>query len=69
MIQRQKYIQQLIELKDTNLIKDLTGVRRCGKSTVMQMFRSYLLENGVSENQIVFLNFENLDNEIWLEQL
>lgn len=66
MIERKRYIEQLIELKDTNLIKVLTGVRRSGKSTVMQMFRTYLLESGVSENQIVFLNFESLDNEIWL---
>jgi predicted AAA+ superfamily ATPase len=66
MIIRKNYIKQLIELKDTNLIKVLTGVRRCGKSTVMQMFRDYLLENDVKENQIVFMNFENLDNEIWL---
>lgn len=66
MIVRETYIEQLIQLKDTNLIKVLTGVRRCGKSTVMQMFRDYLLKNGVSESQIVFLNFEDLDNQIWL---
>jgi predicted AAA+ superfamily ATPase len=66
MIVRKKYIEQLAGLKDTNLIKVLTGVRRCGKSTIMQMFRSSLLENGVKENQIVLLNFEDLDNEIWL---
>lgn len=67
MILRQQYIEQLIALKDTNLIKVLTGVRRCGKSTIMQMFKDYLLKNGVSEKQIVFLNFEDLDNEIWLK--
>jgi len=66
MIIRKQYIEQLAKLKDTHLIKVLTGVRRCGKSTVMQMFRNYLLENGVKESQTVCLNFEDLDNDIWL---
>jgi predicted AAA+ superfamily ATPase len=66
MIIRKQYIEQLERLRDTNLIKVLTGVRRCGKSTVMQMFRDSLLDSGVQESQIVFLNFEDLDNETWL---
>jgi predicted AAA+ superfamily ATPase len=56
----------LIGLRDKNLIKVLTGVRRCGKSTVMQMFRDYLVADGVHENQIVFLNFEDFENRKWL---
>jgi predicted AAA+ superfamily ATPase len=56
----------LIGLRDKNLIKVLTGVRRCGKSTVMQMFRDYLIADGVQENQIVFLNFEDFENRKWL---
>jgi len=44
----------------------LTGVRRCGRSTVMQLFRDYLAETGVGETQIVFLNFENVENTKWL---
>jgi len=65
-INRQNYSQTLIELRDKNLIKILTGVRRCGKSTVMQMFRDYLIADGVGENQIVFMNLETLENSKWL---
>jgi predicted AAA+ superfamily ATPase len=56
-------------LRNKNLIKILTGVRRCGKSTVMQMFRDYLLADGVKENQIVFLNFEEYENRKYLNDL
>ena len=56
----------LIELRDKNLIKVLMGVRRCGKSTVMQMFRDYLISDGINENQIVFLNFEDFENRKWI---
>jgi predicted AAA+ superfamily ATPase len=65
-IERKAYMDQLIGLRGKSLIKILTGVRRCGKSTVMQMFRDYLLADGVSENQIVFLNFEDVENRCWL---
>jgi predicted AAA+ superfamily ATPase len=56
----------LIGLRDKNLIKVLTGVRRCGKSTVMQMFRDYLIADNVDENQIVFMNLETLETRKWL---
>ena len=65
-IERKDYMNALIELRDKNLIKVLTGVRRCGKSTVMQMFRDYLISDGITENQIVFLNFEDFENHKWL---
>jgi len=65
-IERKDYMNMLIGLRDKNLIKVLTGVRRCGKSTVMQMFRDYLVVNGAGENQIVFLNFEDFENRQWL---
>jgi predicted AAA+ superfamily ATPase len=66
-IERKDYMNALIGLRDKNLIKVLTGVRRCGKSTVMQMFREYLLTDGVTENQIVFLNFEDFENRKWYD--
>ena len=66
-IERKDYMNTLIGLRDKNLIKVLTGVRRCGKSTVMQMFRDYLTADNVSENQIVFMNFETLENRKWLD--
>jgi predicted AAA+ superfamily ATPase len=65
-IERVDYMKLLIGLRDKNLIKVLTGVRRCGKSTVMQMFRDYLIADKVGENQIVFMNFETLENHKWL---
>jgi predicted AAA+ superfamily ATPase len=68
-IVRQNYLDTLIGLKDKNLIKMLTGVRRCGKSTVMQQFRDYLNTQGIKNSQIVFLNFEDFENYKWLNDL
>jgi predicted AAA+ superfamily ATPase len=65
-IERKGYMNTLIGLRDVNLIKVLTGVRRCGKSTVMQMFRDYLISENVGENQIIFMNFEDLENHKWI---
>jgi predicted AAA+ superfamily ATPase len=57
-------MQMLRDLKDQNLIKVITGVRRCGKSTLLQMFADELLKNGVEKKQIQFLNFEDLDTMV-----
>ena len=61
LIERKQYMQTLRNLKDQNIIKVITGVRRCGKSTLLEMFASELLQNGVEQAQIQFLNFEDLD--------
>jgi len=61
LIERKRYMQILRNLKNQNLIKVITGVRRCGKSTLLQMFADELLKNGVTENQIQFYNFEDPD--------
>lgn len=61
-ILRLEFLEKLKTYKDKHIIKVITGVRRCGKSTLMKMFRNYLLENGISKEQIVFLNFEDFDN-------
>lgn len=61
LIERKQYMQMLRNLKDQNLMKVISGVRRCGKSTLLQMFANELLQNGVSPTQIQFLNFEDLD--------
>lgn len=58
MVYRETYINQLISLRDQHLIKVLTGVRRCGKSTLMHLFKEHLLQNGVQESNIFSLNFE-----------
>ena len=61
-IERKDYLDKLIAFKDKKLIKVITGIRRCGKSTIMEIFRDWLLNNGVSPEQILYLNFEDYDN-------
>ena len=62
-IPREEYLERLRNLKHKKLIKIVTGIRRCGKSTVLKMFRDELLNNGVEENQIIFINFEDYENK------
>jgi len=62
MIVREIYLKKLRLLKDQNLIKVITGVRRCGKSTLLEAFRNELLESGVNAENIVFFNFEEREN-------
>lgn len=61
MIKREKYLNRLIESKDTEFIKVLTGVRRSGKSTLLLMFKEYLLDNGINEKNIIHINFESIN--------
>lgn len=58
-IQRQEYLNKLIALKNKPVIKIITGIRRCGKSTLMQMFADYLLTCGITQQQIIKINFED----------
>ena len=60
-IERTSYLDKLIAFKDKELIKVITGIRRCGKSTLMQIFRDWLMQHGVSDDQIVYINFEDYD--------
>jgi hypothetical protein len=62
MINRETYLNKLRQLKDQNLIKVITGIRRCGKSTLLEAFKNELLASGVSSDNIVFLNFEEREN-------
>lgn len=62
-IQRESYLSILKNFKDKQIIKVITGIRRCGKSTLLELFQDYLKENGVEEKQIVSINFENADYE------
>lgn len=66
-IPRENYISWLNEFKEKKVIKVLTGLRRSGKSTILEMFVDELLENGVDESQIVSINFERLENEPLLD--
>ncbi len=60
-IERQTYLQKLISFKDKKLIKVITGIRRCGKSTIMGIYCDWLMTHGVGREQIVYLNFEDYD--------
>ena len=61
MIERKDYLDQLIRFKDKDLIKVVTGIRRCGKSTLFELFINYLKENGIKNDQIITLNLEDAD--------
>lgn len=61
LIKRKEYLQQLINWRDKKVIKVITGVRRCGKSTLMDLYKSCLLEQGVANEQIISINFEDYD--------
>ncbi len=61
MIERNEYLKSLISFKDKNLIKVVTGIRRCGKSTMFELFQSYLTENGIEQQQIISINLEDGD--------
>lgn len=63
MIERNRYLEKLIDFKDKNLIKVITGIRRCGKSTLLELFKKHLLTTGVDKSQIIFINFEDPDND------
>ena len=62
-IQRENYLSILKNFKDKQIIKVITGIRRCGKSTLLELFQEYLKENGVTQKQITYINFENADYE------
>ena len=57
MVQRTDYLEHLKAWKDEKVIKVITGIRRCGKSTLLRQYMDYLIETGVKEKQIIFLNF------------
>ena len=58
MIQRQEYIDTLINFRDKQLIKVVTGIRRCGKSTLFELYQNYLRSDGVTDEQIISINLE-----------
>ena len=62
-IDRKKYLDFLVKSKDRQIIKVVSGVRRCGKSTLFEIYKDFLLENGVEKNQIISINFEDMDYE------
>ena len=64
---REEYLNKLIALKDKHIIKIITGIRRCGKSTLFEIYQDYLINSGVSSEQIISINFEDYDYEELIE--
>ena len=67
MIDRNMYLSKLIQWKDKQVVKVVTGMRRCGKSTLLLQYKEWLLNNDVLDSQIIYINFEELENEYLLE--
>ena len=60
MIERQNYLDKLLKWKDKDVIKVITGMRRCGKSTLLKQFQQILIDQGVNSKNIVCSPAENL---------
>ena len=67
MILRTEYLEKLTQWKDKDIIKVITGVRRCGKSTLMSQWKQKLQDNNIDTNHIIHINLEMLENESLLE--
>ncbi|MBD9930428.1 ATP-binding protein [Enterococcus faecalis] len=64
MFKRPIYLKQLIQFKDSDFIKVITGVRRSGKSVLLMLFKEYLLDQEISEDHIIYMNFESFEYQI-----
>lgn len=60
IIERPQYLEKLKEYKDTDIVKIVTGIRRCGKSTLLDLFKQYLISSGINETNIIHMNLESL---------
>lgn len=67
MVERKEYLQKLWSWKDEQVIKVVTGIRRCGKSTLLKQYQNKLKSVGVTEEQIISINVEELENEPLLD--
>jgi len=63
MIQRKEYLNKLISFREKQVIKVITGVRRCGKSTLLFLYMDYLKSTGIDDNQIIYVNLEDIEYE------
>lgn len=61
---RNIYLNQLIAFKDKEPVKVITGIRRCGKSSLLKLMQEYLLNSGVKQDQIIAINFESLEFQV-----
>lgn len=60
MIMRKEYLEQLFKWKDEHVIKVITGIRRCGKSTLLLQYQEQLIAQGIEAEQIIAINLEDL---------
>ena len=60
MIERKEYLDILKRFKDKELIKVIMGIRRCRKSTLLELYKEYLIQNGIADEQIISINLEDL---------
>lgn len=67
MVERKEYLEKIKKWREKDVIKVVTGIRRCGKSTLLEQYRDYLISTGVSYEQIIFINFEDLEFEEFLD--
>lgn len=67
MIQREEYLNQLLSWKDENIIKVITGIRRCGKSTLLKLYQQELLNQGIEPIQMISINLEEMEYEELLD--
>lgn len=67
MVERKEYLEKIKKWREKDVIKVVTGIRRCGKSTLLEQYRDYLISTGVSSEQIIFINFEDLEFEELLD--
>ena len=61
MIPRDQYLSQLLAFKDTDLIKIITGIRRCGKSSLLKLFEEHLRNEQIADDHIIRINFEYME--------
>ena len=67
MTEHTEYMSILKRWKDKRIVKVVTGIRRCGKSTLLKMFQEYLANSGVAPSQVQAINLEDIDNEPFLD--
>lgn len=63
MIKREMYMKRIRPFIGTDLIKVMTGIRRCGKSVMLELIKEELADQGVNSDQIISMNFENMNYE------
>lgn len=66
---REDYLRELWKFKDQDVIKILTGVRRCGKSTILRQFRDRLISSGISEEDVIYINMESVSNNRFIDSM